>query len=90
MFEKDNPAEREKIFKAYEDADNRNLLPEKFHMFWCITCKPDVIDNIDEMVEGPLRRRSRQARTLGVPCAVALDRMRMVPRLSPLIPGKAW
>ena len=89
MFEKDDPAEREKIFKAYEDADNRNLLQRGANaMFGAFPAySPDVIDNIDRMVEIP--PTPLKAGSDSQVHAVALDRdKRMIAKVVTMIPGE--
>ena len=55
MFEKDSPEEKVKITKAYEDADNRNLIEKGADaLFGAFPLyAPDQFDNIDRMIEIP-------------------------------------
>lgn len=89
MFEKEDPAEREKIFKAYEGADNRNMLQRGANaMFGTFPAfNPDVIDNIDRMVEIP--PTPLKAGSDSEVHAVALDRdKRMLAKVVTMIPGE--
>lgn len=89
MFEKEDPIEREKIFRAYENADSRNLLEKGANAMFGMypAYSPDVIENIDRMVEIP--PTPLKAGSDSQVHAVALDKDKnMLAKVVTMIPGE--
>lgn len=89
MFEKEDPTERQKIFKAYENADSRNLLEKGANAMFGMypAYDPDVIENIDRMVEIP--PTPLKAGSNSQVHAVALDKDKnMLAKVVTMIPGE--